>query len=126
MFNGKVALVTGAERGSAGQSRCRWPEVALRGVDSDLRKSWLDVVKSDVGGRAGKRQTVSPRCWLRRPSRSRGEAADLTRGARQARTKNRRSSGSCLTYFRRSETWNLIRIAGVSPVGSRLSPGRVG
>jgi hypothetical protein len=25
---------------------------------TDLRKSWLDVVKSDVGTRAGKRQTV--------------------------------------------------------------------
>lgn len=37
MFNGKVALVTGAERGSAGQSRCRWPEGALD-LESDLHR----------------------------------------------------------------------------------------
>ncbi len=37
MFNGKVALVTGAERGSAGQSRCRWPEVALD-LESDSHR----------------------------------------------------------------------------------------
>src|SRR5208337_1899352 len=65
-------------------------------------KSRLDVVKSDVGARAGKRQAVSPRLLAAAPKPLPGEAADLTRGARQARTKNRRSSGSCLTYFRRS------------------------
>jgi|SRR5271157_483096 len=66
----------------------------------DLRKSWLDVVKSDVGARAGKRQAVSPRLLAAAPRPLPYEAADLTRGALQARTKNRRSGGSCLTYFR--------------------------
>ena len=42
-------------------------------------------------------------CWLRHPRSPPGQAADLTRGAQQPRTKNRRSSGSRLTYFRRSE-----------------------
>ena len=35
--------------------------------DPDLRKSWLDVVKSDVGTRAGKRQAVSPRLLAAAP-----------------------------------------------------------